>query len=75
MPAPATPPNLADLTLREREILQWLAKGASNREIAEALYISEKTVRNHVTSILNRLGLRDRTQAALYVHSVLSNDE
>jgi len=68
---PAAPPDLMDLTPREQEILQWIARGASNREIAQALYISEKTVRNHVTHILNRLGLRDRTQAALYVHSTL----
>jgi DNA-binding NarL/FixJ family response regulator len=69
MPLPAAAPDLTDLTPREQEILQWIAKGASNREIAQRLYISEKTVRNHVTNILNRLGLRDRTQAAIYVHS------
>jgi DNA-binding NarL/FixJ family response regulator len=74
MPAPTTPPDLMDLTPREKEILHWIAKGASNREIAQALYITEKTVRNHVTSILSRLGLRDRTQAALYVHSTLPDD-
>lgn len=75
MPSPTPPPDLVDLTPREQEILQWIAKGASNREIAQALYISEKTVRNHVTSILSRLGLRDRTQAALlYVHSTLPGD-
>ena len=72
--APATPPDLMNLTPREQEILQWIAKGASNREIAQALYISEKTVRNHVTNILSRLGLRDRTQAALYVHSISPGD-
>jgi len=73
-PPPAPPPNLMDLTPREQEILHWIAKGASNREIAQALYISEKTVRNHVTHILSRLGLRDRTQAALYVHSITPSD-
>ncbi|XWK87808.1 MAG: response regulator transcription factor [Phormidium sp.] len=67
---PTTPPNLIDLTPREQEILHLIAKGSSNREIAEALYISEKTVRNHVTNILSRLGLRDRTQAAIYFHSI-----
>jgi DNA-binding NarL/FixJ family response regulator len=66
---PAPPAEIMELTPREQEILHWIAKGASNREIAQALYISEKTVRNHVTHILSRLGLRDRTQAALYVHS------
>jgi DNA-binding NarL/FixJ family response regulator len=57
------------LTPREQEILQLIAKGASNREIAQALYISEKTVKNHVTNILSRLGLRDRTQAAIWANS------
>ncbi|MFB2838238.1 response regulator [Floridanema evergladense] len=73
-PSPTLPSNLVDLTPREKEILHWIAKGASNREIAEALYISEKTVRNHVTNILSRLGLRDRTQAAIYVHSILDSN-
>ncbi len=58
-----------ELTPREQEILQLIGTGASNREIAEALYISEKTVRNHVTNLLSQLGLRDRTQAAIFVHS------
>lgn len=58
-------PELAELTPREQEILQLIAQGASNREIAQTLYLSEKTVRNHVTNILSRLGLRDRTQAAI----------
>jgi len=56
---------LAELTPREQEILQLIAQGASNREIAQSLYLAEKTVRNHVTNILSRLGLRDRTQAAI----------
>ncbi len=46
--------------------------GANNREIAQKLYISEKTVKNHVTSILSKLNLRDRTQAALLVNQVQS---
>jgi len=53
------------LSERELEILQHLAAGASNREIANALYITEGTVKNHVTNILGKLGVRDRTQAAL----------
>ncbi len=65
------PPELADLSPREREVLRLIATGASNREIAQALYISERTVKNHVTSILNRLNLRDRTQAALFASSFL----
>lgn len=61
--------NWEKLTPREREILSLIAKGANNREIAKTLYISEKTVKNHVTSILHRLNLRDRTQAAIFAHS------
>lgn len=70
--APASPPASWDeLTPREREVLRMIAKGASNREIAKALYISEGTVKNHVTNILNRLNLRDRTQAAIFANSFL----
>jgi DNA-binding NarL/FixJ family response regulator len=66
------PPALEQLTPREREVLRKIASGASNREIAQQLYISEGTVKNHVTNILNRLNLRDRTQAALLAKSYLS---
>jgi DNA-binding NarL/FixJ family response regulator len=59
---------LSELTPREQEILQLIAQGSSNREIAQSLYISEKTVKNHITNLLSRLGLRDRTQAAIYFH-------
>jgi DNA-binding NarL/FixJ family response regulator len=55
-----------DLTERECEILLLVARGENNREIGEALYITEGTVKNHVSSILSKLGLRDRTQAALW---------
>lgn len=65
------PPTWAELTPREQEVLQLIATGASNREIAQALYISEGTVKNHVTNILNRLNLRDRTQAAIFANSFL----
>ncbi len=57
--------QLAELSPREKEVLNLIATGANNREIAQELYISEKTVKNHVTSILSKLNLRDRTQAAL----------
>ena len=56
------------LTGRELEVLRLIATGATNREIADALVVSEGTVKNHVSSILSSLGLRDRTQAALYAH-------
>lgn len=65
------PPELAELSPREREVLRLIASGFSNREIAQALYISERTVKNHVTSILSRLNLRDRTQVALFASSFL----
>ncbi|HLI89714.1 MAG TPA: response regulator transcription factor [Ktedonobacteraceae bacterium] len=53
------------LTGREREILALLAQGATNRQIAERLYLREGTVKNHISSILGKLGVHDRTQAAL----------
>lgn len=55
-----------DLTEREKDIMRKLGEGMSNKEIAESLYISEGTVKNHITSILNKLDLRDRTQLALF---------
>ncbi|MFB2918161.1 MULTISPECIES: response regulator transcription factor [Aerosakkonema] len=66
------PPELAGLTPREREVLCLIVKGASNREIGEVLYISERTVKNHITSILSQLNLRDRTQAAMFASPFLS---
>jgi DNA-binding NarL/FixJ family response regulator len=68
---PPAPPNLTELTPREKEVLRLIAIGASNREIAQQLYISEGTVKNHVTNILNRLSLRDRTQAAIIANTYL----
>jgi len=63
VPPPEANPKL---TAREAEVLGLLAKGHTNREIAENLHITEKTVRDHVCRILAKLGLRDRTQAALW---------
>ena len=57
--------DVAQLTEREREILALLARGASNREISETLYIASGTVKSHLSNILGKLGVRDRTQAAL----------
>ncbi len=64
LPASAGP--VEELTPREHEVLRLLATGASNREIGAQLFISEGTVKNHISNILGRLGLRDRTQAAIY---------
>lgn len=57
-----------DLTEREMEVLRLIAQGKSNQEVAEALYIGVKTVKFHVTNILSKLGVEDRTQAAIYAH-------
>jgi DNA-binding NarL/FixJ family response regulator len=63
--APAPAALVEPLSEREREILRRLAAGASNRAIAAELVLAEGTVKNHVTSILGKLGVHDRTQAAL----------
>lgn len=55
---------LADITQREKEVLYWLAKGYTNKEISSILILSEKTVKNHVSHILRKLDLTDRTKAA-----------
>ena len=60
------PDRLAQLTSREREVLIEITHGRSNREIARTLHLAEKTVKTHVSSILFKLGVADRTQAALY---------
>ena len=63
-PAPTSPEPA--LTTREREVLRGLAQGQSNQEIAETLNIEKTTVRSHISSVLNKLELDSRTQAALY---------
>jgi two-component system, NarL family, response regulator LiaR len=61
----AQPSGFADFTPREREVLRLLAEGFANKEIARRLSLSEKTVKTHVSNILKKLGVADRTQAAL----------
>ena len=59
------PEQFEELSSREQEVLELLAKGMSNRSIAETLYISDKTVKNHVSNILKKLSVEDRTQAVI----------
>jgi DNA-binding NarL/FixJ family response regulator len=68
LPEPAADAPASPLSERELEVLRHLAGGRSNREIARALFLTEGTVKNHVTSVLAKLGVRDRTQAALRAH-------
>lgn len=58
--------EIVKLTRRENDILTLLVKGSSNKEMADRMYISEKTVKNHLTSIFRKLGVKDRTQAAVF---------
>ena len=58
--------SATDLTPRETEVLTCITQGRSNREIAEQLHISEKTVRIHVSAVLEKMGARDRTQATIF---------
>jgi DNA-binding NarL/FixJ family response regulator len=68
IPRPAPPKELDELSSRELEVLRLIARGLSNSEIGQELYISETTVKTHITHILQKLGLRDRVQAVVLAH-------
>lgn len=64
--SPASPEIDAQLSLRERQVLEFIADGLTNRQIGERLELAEKTVKNYVSGLLAKLGLESRTQAAVY---------
>jgi two-component system, NarL family, response regulator DevR len=72
---PATAPELADLTEKELKLLGFIAEGLTNRQIGEQMFLAEKTVKNYVSSILAKLGLERRTQAAVLASKLLGTTE
>ena len=71
---PATAPELAALTEQELKLLALIAEGLTNRQIGERMFLAEKTVKNYVSSILSKLGLERRTQAAVLASKLLGPD-
>ncbi len=67
------PSELKSLTEQERRILEFIAEGLTNREIAARMFLAEKTVKNYVSSLLAKLGLERRTQAAVLATRLLSD--
>jgi DNA-binding NarL/FixJ family response regulator len=75
IPQPAPPPQLEELTERELEVFRLITRGLSNAEIGEQLYISDTTVKTHITHILQKLDLRDRVQAVVLAYETGLFDE
>ena len=70
---PVTVPELSELTEQELKLLGLIAEGLTNRQIGERMFLAEKTVKNYVSSILSKLGLERRTQAAVLASKLLGN--
>jgi two-component system response regulator DevR len=71
---PATAPELADLTEQELKLLAHIAEGLTNRQIGEKMFLAEKTVKNYVSSILAKLGMERRTQAAVFASKLRDHE-